>query len=994
MERILKSTALMLIFVTTSMVYSQNSIKDIKNSFTNPADENRPWVYWFVMDGNLSKEGITADFEAMQRVGIGGVIFMEANQGVPRGKVDFMSDEWLDLFGHAVREADRLGLEFTMNSGPGWAGSGGPWIDAEHSMLWQVSSKLDVSGEVNTLIPRPEIPVPYFGMESLNDAMKKMRESFYKDICVLAYPKATSNEKISDISEKAIYLRHPYSSYNGAKPFLEMPSADGNYPENGLDPTSVIDVTHFMQPDGKFRWKAPAGEWTVFRFGIVTTGANTRPAPIPGYGFECSKLDTAGFNVHFSNFFAKLISAVGITKKTTARTKGWNMVHIDSWEMGAQNWSYDFQKEFKNRRGYDLIPYLPAYSGVVVKDKLTTYRFLWDMRLTAQELVLQNHAEYFKSIARQYGFGLSMEFYDLNPAADLALGGVADVPMCEFWAENRGFNTTFSCIEAVSLGHTNNKKIVAAEAVTTGPGLSPWQRTPNNLKHEVDWAFACGINRIVFHRYIHQAYMGKFPGLTMGETGMEYERTQTWWEMTTDWHKYLTRCQYMLRQGQAVADILFLTPEGAPTSFEPPASALQHNTWLPDRKGYNFDACDPLELIKNASVKNGKIVFPGGMEYSILVLPNTEYMTVELLTKIKTLIEQGATVMGFAPKKSPSLSGLPKSDNEISNLVAKMWGKSVDGKPVKIGKGTLYPATSEDIKNLEKLVNKAYHNTVYQGFVPPYIHYNSIAKVLAQKGIKEDFTCDKPFRYTHRVLTDGNIYFVSNTDSVVQEAICTFRAKGKSVYLLNPMDGKQYAAQVLNQTGELSTLKIKLNEHGSVFVVFEQQAVSSSLPAMIPDIKTVAEITNPWTVNFDTQWGGPSSVVFNKLIDWSTSSNSGIKYYSGTAKYQTSIDLTAQQAEGITYIDLGNVQVIAKVKINGKELGTVWKSPYLIETTDILKPGSNTIEIEVANLWINRLIGDEWLHEGEKFTWTTYRPYKKTDKLYPSGLIGPVFIKK
>jgi len=881
-----------------------------------------------------------------------------------------------------------------MNSGPGWTGSGGPWIDAQHSMLWQVSSSMDVSGDVNTVIPKPAIPVPYFGMESLNDTMVKMREKFYKDICVLAYPKSDLKEVISDIKEKALYLRHPYSSYNGAKPFLEMPSAKGNYPANGLDPDRAIDVTQFMQSDGKFVWKAPAGEWTVFRFGIVTTAANTRPAPIPGYGFECSKLDTAGFNVHYRNFMKKLMDEVGITKTDKIRTTGWNMLHIDSWEMGAQNWSYDFPAEFKKRRGYDLTPYMPAYSGVIVKDKLTTERFLWDIRMTAQELVLQNHAEYLKSIAHQYGFGLSIEPYDLNPTADLALGGVADVPMGEFWAEKKGFNTSFSCIEAASLGHTHNKKIIAAEAVTTGPGLSPWQRTPNNLKYEVDWAFACGINRMVFHRYIHQAYMDKYPGLTMGPTGMEYERTQTWWEMTTGWHKYLSRCQYLLRQGQAVADILFLTPEGAPASFEPPASALQHSTWLPDRKGYNFDACDPLDLMENASVKNGKVVFPGGMEYSILVLPNTEYMTLELLTKIRALIEQGASVIGFAPKKSPRLSGLPNSDNEISKLVAKMWGKSVNNQPVKIGKGTLYPATSEDIKNLEKLVNKAYHTTVYEGFVPPYIHYNSIAKVLAQKGIKEDFTCDKPFRYTHRVLPDGNIYFVSNTDSAVHEATCTFRATGKSIYLLNPMDGRQYAVQVLNQAGELTTLKIKLNEHGSVFVVFEQQAVSNSLPVMNPDIITVAEIKNPWTVNFDTKWGGPESVVFNKLTDWSTSNNSGIKYYSGTAKYQTSIDLTAQQIDGRTFLDLGNVQVIAKVKINGKDLGTVWKSPYQVETTGILKTGSNTIEVEVANLWINRLIGDEWLHECEKFTWTTYRPYKKTDKLYPSGLIGPVAIMK
>ena len=970
-------------------VIGQTKMEQIKKTFFNPGSENKPWVYWYIMDGHLNKAGITTGLEAMKKAGIGGVVFMEVDYGIEKGNVQFMSIEWRDCFKYAVKEAERLDMEFSVGSGPGWAGSGGPWIKPEESMLHLVSSSIDVNGMVDVILPKPQLEPPFFGIESLNENMKEARDHFYEDVCALAYPKAKRTQSIDHIKERALYIRSPYSSDDNALSMITMPSpGDKISGKTGLIPEKMIDVTSYLQSDGRLVWKAPAGEWTVYRFGITTTGANTRPAPTPGYGFECSKLDSSILDYHFKNFQKKLIDDLGISPSKKKRTKGWNMLHIDSWEMGSQNWSHQFPQEFRERRGYDMTPYLPAYSGQIVNDRLTTERFLWDMRLTAQELMLENYASHFKKLAHKYGMRLSIEPYDMNPASDMALGAVADVPMGEYWVNP--FITAFSCIEAVSVAHTNNKNIIGAESMTGGHRPAVWTDHPANMKNQIDWALACGINRMNIHVAVLQPYLDRFPGVSLGGTGSFYNTTQTWWSLSSGWHKYLTRCQFILRQGKPVADILFLNTEGAPVSFSPPVSAQTGTPVMPDRKGFNFDGCDPLNLITKADVKNGKIIFPGNMSYSILVLPNTEYMTPELLKKINELLDKGATVIGFPPQKSPSLVNYPKCDEEVTALVKKMWGN--DNVPKRIGKGILYPCSDKDTLNLESAPLHAFGRN---RSVPPYIRYNFIEDILHKMGMKEDFLCDKAFRYTHRKLDNGDIYFVSNTLETGETALCTFRAKGKSVTLLNPIDGKEYTAKVMSTDGLTTTVNLQLEPNGSVFVLFDHGACSAKfLPDMTPELIVSKEIDTPWKVGFNPRFGGPLSTIFNKLIDWSTSSNASIQYYSGTAKYVANITLTTSEIEGRTFLDLGTVEIIAGIKINGKDMGAVWKTPYRIETTGIWKSGNNTIEIEVANLWINRLIGDQLLPENKRYTWTTCNPYKGTDSLLPSGLIGPVTIQK
>lgn len=960
------------------------NLQTLADNFEKPGVENQAWVYWFVMDGNLSREGIKADLEAMKRAGIGGVIFLEVNVGIPRGPVDFMSPEWIELFKYACEESERLGLSLSLISGPGWTGSGGPWVKPEDAMHFIVADTLTVrgGGSVEVQLPRPQPRAPYFGMNNLTDSMKFQRENYYKDLFVLAYPKNKPGDPIEDIDRKASYVRHPYSSSPLAKPYLPIQAEYPTLPEGvALNIEQCIDLSDHVSSEGILQWEAPAGEWIVYRFGQTLTGANTRPAPHAGVGFECSKMDTTALNHHLDAYIGALMKAVG--KKPTAQTCGWNMLHIDSWEMGPENWSDDFYEEFVRRRGYDPRPYLPVLTGQAVNDLETSERFLWDLRQTAQELILENHAEHLRRYAHRYGFGLSIEPYDMSPNNDIALGSIADVPMCETWEKEDLFNTAFSCIEATSAANLYGRPIVGAEAFTSHYKKF-WQLHPGNMKNQTDWAFCIGINRLVFHRYAHQPWTDRYPGMTMGPYGMNYERTQTWWELSQGWHTYLARCQYMLRQGRGVADILFLTPEGAPMAFMPPESALTGHERLPDKKGYNFDGCDPKTLF-SARVRDGKIVFPSGMEYSILILPTEQTMTPDLLAHIESLVRDGATVLGFAPRKSPSLSNYPQADQDVKHRADRLWGNSHPGSIRRVGKGTLVHAAPADTVGNRPNV---------RGYLPPYVRYDVIARALTRMQVLPDFESDDTLRYIHRTLGNMDIYFVSNPSNRPVQTRCTFRVDALHVSLWDAVQGNIAPTQLQKSDDGRAMVDLTLDAYGSLFVVFSQEDPSAQInsPDLWPDLHTAQSWNNDWKVSFQAGRKAPESVQFDTLSDWSLHRDPGIRYFSGIADYARTFEMTSDElkAHSRWFLDLGRVEVMARVEVNGQIVTELWQVPYRCDITPYLKAGENTLRISVANEWPNRLAGDQRLPEQERVTFATYSPITRDFELLPSGLLGPV----
>ena len=992
----MKKTTLLL---SLALIGSLRAEQTLEQRFESPPASAQPGVYWYFNDGNLNSSQMTAELENMKEVGINKVLFLEVDLGIPKGPVQWMSEPWQNTFVQMVRDAERLGIDVNLGIGPGWCGSGGPWIKPENAMQHLVFSSVDLKGPQTV---SQKLPVP----DHSHEPFLSLRHPFYEDVAVYAFP--TTAPVISHIKEKALYKREPYSINRHVKPYL--PTAV-NHAEPGaggvIAPDKIIDLTKNLKPDGTLDWNVPAGDWTVVRMVRRNNGAGTRPAPKAAEGCESDKFDAKAIDFHLSKFVGVLLEKIG----PRAKKHGLTNLHMDSWESGAQNWTASFLDEFKKRRGYDAKPFLLTYTGRAVEGLEKSERFLWDVRLTAQDLVLENHAQRVKQYAHKHGFELSIEPYDMNPAADLDLGAVADIPMGEFWKTNHAElrerrdglleepDTAYSIFEAASIAHVMGKPVVAAESFTANGALDAY---PWSLKNLGDWAFSAGINRIFFHTYAHQPLGPDYkPGFTLGPYGVHWHRNQTWWPMVGAFHRYLARCSEMLQQGVTVSDVLYLTPEGAPHIFVAPPTALEGAVFNPDKKGYGFDGCSPRILIERAEVKDGLIAFPGGTSYRVMVLPQVQTMTPALLAKIRNLVKAGAAVVGNPPLKSPSLSGYPACDTEVQTLAKDLWGSlEAPAGPTKrsYGKGTIHWGGPLSPANPS----------------PLYPDYDQTAGILKSMGVVEDFTATGPVRYGHRRTADRDIYFVSNRSGAPIKADCRFRVAAGNPELWDPVTGERRALPQFERKDGTTIIPMEFDAFQSFFVIFggKGQVPASTDAKNFPELKPMQEISGAWDVAFDPKWGGPEKITFDALQDWSKRPESGIKYYSGIATYRKTFQVSGLPSPvSKTYLSLGTVCDMARVKLNGKDLGVVWCAPWQVEVGDALKVGENQLEIEVANRWPNRMIGDKQPADANarevqappgflggkkiktgRYTYSTHNPYKPKSPLLPSGLLGPVMI--
>jgi len=982
---------------------------EVHDEFLHPPSSAKPGVYWYFMDGNQNQDEMTADLEAMAKAGLGRVIYLEVNIGIPRGPVDFMSEQWQTNFAHAVNTAERLGMEVILGTGPGWAGSGGPWVKPEESMQHLTSNAMQLAGPI-AFEGKLEVPVPakpnfFHGM---SDEWAKVREEWYQDVAVLAFPTPKDAASFELVDLKTLKETQPYSIWKHVPRYVDAPASFAEPNSSAvIDPRKIVDLTDKMAVDGMLTWDVPDGEWTVMRFVSRTTGQTTRPAPTPGHGFETDKFNAQSYLNHWDNFQGKLLEKVGAGKDG----KGWTRIHLDSWEMSSQNWTQGFREQFQNRRGYDPRPYYPTYAGLVVDSLEKTERFLWDLRKTAQELVIENYAETIKAKAHEHGMLYSNQPYDMNPAGDIDLGSVADIPSCEFWDYRNDdlVDSLYGCIEATSIAHTMGRSTVPAESFTS---VVPnrFHAYPGQMKNQTDWALAIGINNFIFHTFQHQPLGEDFlPGMSMGPHGVNWHRHQNWWEMLPAYHEYLSRASHLLQQGVTVSDILYLTPEGVPHIFLPPTSATEGMSVMQDKRGYSFDAVTPRILMDRAKVENGKIAFPGASSYQLMVLPDVDTMTPEALQKVMELIDAGASVIGNPPTKSPSLVNYPETDERVHDLATRLWGSPDVPENLstrQFGKGTLYWGRDIYDKEDEKEV-----------FYPDY---ELTASLLKDAGLAEDFAAEgNSLRFTHRRTENREFYFISNRTDNVVESNATFRVTGVTPELWHPETGNRRALPEFVGNDGMISVPLRFAPYESYFVVFsEHSSLEATSNENFPAQQSVISLDGAWEVAFDPRRGGPEKTTFNNLLDWRDHGDRGIKYYSGIATYTKTFDLPegTDPSPGFS-IDLGKVYEMARVSLNGVELGIAWTDPWQVPVGDALKSKGNVLTVEVANSWENRLIGDQtegdkdvrtvqWdsgLLEGKayktgRYTFTTYLNEASDfgdiqidePQLQPSGLVGPV----
>ena len=1052
-------------------------LSQLREGFVTPPDSVKPSVYWYWLNGNISKKGVVKDLEAMHRVGIGrafiGNIGLDGD--MPEGNVKLFSDQWWDITDQTMKTAGRLGIDIGMFNSPGWSQSGGPWVKPNQAMRYLAKDELELKGPqpYSKKWPKPSehfqdvavmaFPVPGKSPKTIADdhpvvqsnvniqnpenlvdgdtsssVLFKHNDQPYTDVtleiksdeslivrsleldpapspfqadCELqvktgqgfetvkhfTFNRSNPNKnvgfkpygpevitfkavqgnifrlnlskikgtaglseiilseapKVSHYISKELAKMHqtPHPMWDAYR-WPDQPEIDSSWTMN---PQKAINITDKLSDDDMLNWKVPEGKWRIVRFGMVPTGVNNAPAPPEGTGLEVDKMNKVPLEDHFNSFIGKILDRI-----PEADRKTFKYVVADSYETGSENWTDGFAKDFKQRYGYDPLPWLPVLSGQIVSGADESNRFLWDLRRLIADRIAYQYVGGLRELSHQHGLKIWLENYGHwgFPAEFLQYGGQTDEVAGEFWAE--GDLGSIELRDASSAAHIYGKNKVAAESFTAAG--KPFVRNPASIKQRGDWAFAQGVNHTLLHVYIEQPYEDKNPGMNAW-FGTEFNRKNTWFDQSKMFFDYLRRNMFMLQQGNSVADVLYFIGENAPvmTGIQKPA--------LPD--GYDFDYIN-AEVIKNRlKVKDGKLVLPDGLSYRLLVLPPTQKMRPETLQKIKELVDQGAAVLGTPPEKSPSLENYPQADQQVQQMADELWGK-VDGRNVKVahyGKGLILSGLT-------------------------------MQEALDQLKVKPDFEVpsSEPVLYKHRKLADKEIYFVTNQGDTTVHISPIFRTSGKHPEFWNPVTGKTRKLPQYSEQGQTTQVPLKLKPAQSGFVVFvgpDSEAASDQNGENFPEPREIAQIKGPWKVQFDTSRGGPQkSVIFDKLMDWSQNKNDRIKYYSGTAIYTNSFEVPKVSGGSHLYLNLGKVAVMAKVSINGQRVGGVWTPPRRVDITNAIHAGKNQLKVEVVNTWVNRLIGDSRLPKGQRLTWAAVNSYKPDSPLVSAGLLGPVTLQK
>lgn len=1106
----------LLFCLSLNLSYAQ----DLRQLWTSPPEESKSWVFWYWMQGAVSKEGITADIEAMKEVGIAGAYLMPI-KGVPEKPfitpiVEQLSPLWWEMVEFAFKEADRVGVKLGFHICDGFALAGGPWITPELSMQKVVWSKANVKGGTITdlLLPQPE-----------------SYQGYYKDIAVFAYPtpqgegistetirpKVTTNvpdidpqflaDKNSDgtfrsespcwiqyafdkpFTCRSIQIQAPPRSFQGQRLTIEASNDGVNFrkivqlepPRQGwqnddfpmtnsiptttaryfrflydksgtepgsedldaakwkqslkikgiwlsseaqihqyegksaeawrvsprttneqittdlcVDPKQIIDITQYLDKDGKLNWKAPKGNWTILRIGHTSTG-HTNATGGKGGGLECDKFNPEAIRLQFNSWFGKAVEVAG----EDLASRVLKVFHVDSWECGSQNWSSNFRNEFKKRRGYDIYPYLPVMAGIPIESTETSERILYDIRQTISELVVDKFYAILKEEANDKGCQFSAECVSPTMMSDGMMHYKnTDLPMGEYWLQSPTHDKPNDVLDAISGGHIYGKNIIQAEAFTQLRTM--FDEHPAMLKSLQDRHYALGINRLSYHVNVLNPWLERQPGMTLDGIGLYFQRDQTWWKLGKAWVDYAQRCQALLQFGKPVIDIAVFTGEelprrallpdrlvpflpgifgeekvqqekirlanvGEPTLQMPvgvnhSSNITNAKNWVNALRGYQYDSFNPDVLLNSAKVENGRIVLSNDMSYAALVIPgkhpmqpNPERLSTEMANKIKELSAQGATIlMGEAPTQTLSYE---EKKNHIT------WNNF---------HAVNLPYTDENFDKIgieRDLIVKEKNSTQYATDVA----------------------------YTHRQGNGVDIYFISNQLDTLRQLEISLRASGKIPERWNPVTGETLTDIQWNIQNKRTNITLSLDANESVFIVLKTPTDRIENQMKATKAQTPIVINTPWRVQFDEKSRGTKEpVIFNNLNDWSTHKNEQIRYYSGTALYQNNFKLTSDQKTRY-YLELEEVCNLAEVKVNGKSCGIIWTKPYKVEITDAIKNGNNTLEISVANTWANRIMGDENFgaeKDDSQKIWTNAR-YRLTEKnLVKSGLIGTVKINR
>lgn len=735
----------------------------------------------------------------------------------------------------------------------------------------------------------------------------------------------------------------------------------------------------------------PEGKWKIVRMGHTSTGHMNATAG-GGKGLECDKFSQEAVGIQLENWFG---AAFQKTDPILAR-RVLKYMHVDSWECGSQNWSENFLNEFEQRRGYDLSPYLLVYTGIPIGSVTQSESILHDIRQTIAELVVDVFYATLSEFARKYDCELSAECVSPTMVSDGMMHyKMTDRPMGEFWLQSPTHDKFNDMMDAISGAHIYGKNIIQGEGFTQLRTM--WNENPRMIKPLLDRNYALGLNKLFHHVYVHNPYVDKFPGVTLDGIGLYFQRNQTWWDQAKGWIDYIKRCQTLLQFGQPVVDIAVFTGEetprrallperlisslpgifgaekvlsekerlanvGQPLKVEPAgvvhsAGITDAGEWIDPLNGYNYDSFNRDVLLNDAKVKNGKLVTPGGMEYSMLILPKPyslsphgEYMSLEVAQKIRELQAHGVIVLlGDKPTRIPSFHEDMVRNNDLKTLTDEIW-------------------------------------SVKDEYLLPYNDHN-----FRQFGLERDVDLKEAedVAWTHRAGEGIDIYFISNQKEENRNLNISFRCAGKQPELWDPVNGEIRDVQKWQTVNGRTAITLDLFPCQSVFIVFKKET-SGKYSDIVTSTEQMELNVEEWNIIFEQD----PDVQFTRkeLFDWSMEEDKRIRYYSGTAMYKTFFRMDTNLQERNVYLDLGSVPDLADVFVNDIHCGTVWTYPNRVNITKALKKGDNKLEIRVVNGWANRLKGvrDKQIEDDRIWTNATY--WIENQPFQSSGLLGPLTI--
>ncbi len=1004
--------------------------QEMVDNFRQIPENQRMAVYWYWMSDNISCEGVVKDLEAMKAKGITrayiGNIWQDA---IEAGSVPVFSDGWYDVLHAALKRASELDMEIGLFNCPGWSQSGGPWVKPEQSMRYLDSQTIRVEstgqpiqlpflperGTQERLLAYPDQSGQFYSQTVEID--RPTSETWPKDIsldaaftlrslsfsapermladCAIQVPDGAGFRTVKLIhldrtnfdvnvgfrphAEICVALpdlqtQQVRLEFHGGIPFhCQVTLSDeprierfeekslgkmfqtplpmwGEYmwetqpePQGAslVQAEQVLDLTDKVEGDGTI--VLPDGKWVVMRTYMRSTGVMNSPAAPYATGLEVDKMSRQHVASHFDAFLGEVLRRIPAEDRTSFR-----VVVEDSYEMGSQNWTDDMIEKFQERYGYDPVPFIPTLYGQVIGSQDQSERFLWDLRRLVADRIAYDYVGGLRDVSHEHNLTTWLECYGHwgFPSEFLMYGGQSDEVGGEFWSE--GSLGDIENRAASSCAHIYGKQKVWAESCTSGGPI--YSRYPYVMKQRTDRFFCEGINSTLLHLYIQQPDDVKYPGISAW-FGNEFNRKNVWWEDMDLFTDYLRRCNYMLQQGRYVADVAYFIGEDAPKMTG------ECNPALP--RGYSFDYINAEVLLTKSTVSKGMLQLEGGMQYRVLVLPKQKTMRPEVLEKIAEFTRQGLVVLGPQPETSPSLQGYPEADSRVKALAQEMWGAPT------YGQGRVYPDGT------------------------------GLQTVLDETQVLPDCYVDpaKPVVFLHRTMPGADSYFLSNQSEETISFEAAFRVTGMVPQLWNPVDGEQRPLPQFEDNGSTTLVPMTLLPNQSAFVVFGKGKAVSSDKANFPEATVLATVETPWTVSFQSEMRGPSEPqTFEQLVDWTTSLDEAIRYYSGKATYTNTLSLASLPAEPV-YLDLGRVMVMARVYVNDEYAGGAWTYPYQVNVTPFLREGDNTLRVEVVNNWMNRLIGDEQLPVEQRCTWTSCNPWKADSELQTSGLLGPVQLK-